>query len=119
MKRCLARVVQLFTGNRKHMEISIEELKNRLPEVLLVDVREPDEWEFCRIEGAMHLPLGELAERCGELSAGRPVVFYCHHGMRSLAAAKRARAQGLDGALSLAGGIDAWSRLVDPSVPRY
>jgi len=119
MKRVLAWMLRQFMGASKSMEITIEQLKSLPRDHVLVDVREPEEWAFCRIDGAVHIPLAEMRERCQELPADRELVFYCHHGMRSLAAVKIAREFDLERSFSLAGGIDAWSRRVDPSVPRY
>lgn len=88
---------------------------------VLVDVREPDEWRICRLDGAVQMPLGEVEERWDELEVGAdtPVVVYCHLGVRSLTAAAVMQANGLRGARSLAGGIDLWSVAVDPGVARY
>jgi rhodanese-related sulfurtransferase len=85
----------------------------------LIDCREPDEWALCRIEGATLIPLSQFAERAlPALSPDRPVVVYCHHGMRSLRATQWLRHKGVN-AWSLAGGIDAWSEVIDEDVPRY
>ena len=87
--------------------------------VQLVDVREPWEWKIGHVDGAMLLPVDDLAERLEALDRARPVVTYCHHGVRSLAAARMLRAAGFENVRSLRGGIDAWAREVDPRVPRY
>ncbi len=103
-------------------QIEPRELKRRLDRgdvLLLVDVREPWEYEICRIEGARLLPLGTLPANLALLEEAEEVVLYCHHGMRSLDAAAWLRAQGVVGARSLAGGIERWSREIDPSIPRY
>lgn len=84
----------------------------------LVDCRQPSEWGTCRLPGAVLLPLGELAERVSELDPGRPVLVYCHHGVRSINGAMILEAAGFT-ADSMRGGIDAWSARIDPSVPRY
>jgi len=88
---------------------------------LLLDVREPAEWETARIEGARLVPLGELAERADELAGwkGRTVVVHCHHGVRSARACEILRERGFERPVNLAGGIEAWSLTVDPGVPRY
>lgn len=91
---------------------------------LLVDCRRTEEWQVCRIPGALLVPLHEMEARIDEIrdEAGphkRTVVVHCHHGSRSLRAAAMLRALGFEGALSLAGGIDLWSIDIDPSVPRY
>lgn len=85
----------------------------------LVDCREADEWEVCRIDGARLIPLSRFAELASQqLTPDTPVVVYCHHGMRSLRATHWLRQKGFQ-AWSLAGGIDAWSIEIDPAVPRY
>lgn len=86
---------------------------------LLLDCREPFEFAVCRIPGALLIPLGELAERApDELDPARPVLVYCHHGVRSVNAVVILSALGFEAA-HVRGGIDGWSREVDPSVPRY
>jgi sulfur-carrier protein adenylyltransferase/sulfurtransferase len=76
---------------------------------LLLDVREPNEWESGRIAGAVHVPMGELASRIDSVAPDRerPVLLYCAHGVRSLVAAHALREAGYDAA-SLAGGLEAW-----------
>ncbi len=85
----------------------------------LVDVREPSEWETCRIEGARLAPLSELGDHLASFDPSRRVVLYCHHGIRSMNALRRLQAAGLTRLQSLAGGIDRWSQEIDPAVPRY
>jgi adenylyltransferase/sulfurtransferase len=85
---------------------------------LLVDVREPQEYETCRIEGALLLPLGQLAARMSELPKDKELIVHCHHGGRSAQAVNYLVNQGYK-ASNLAGGIDAWSEEIDPKVPRY
>jgi rhodanese-related sulfurtransferase len=89
--------------------------------VYLLDVREPSEHALCRLLGSVLIPLGELHEHIADVEppAGAAVVVYCHHGIRSLSGAAILEANGIREAYSLAGGIEAWSVLVDPSVPRY
>jgi len=106
-------------------EITVAELSARLadesrPRPVLLDVRRPGEHALCALEGSLLAPLHELPDRAGELSqlVGREVVVYCHHGVRSLGGAAILRDLGVD-AVSLQGGIDAWSREIDPRVPRY
>ena len=87
---------------------------------LLLDVREGWEFETARIEGSRLMPMGEVPSRAyNELDPDEPVIVVCHHGARSLNVTMWLRQQGFEKAQSLAGGIDAWSRTVDPSVPRY
>jgi len=105
-------------------EVSAAEVhaaRERGEELLLLDVREPAEWETARIEGAQLLPLGELEGRLAELEQWRDrrVVVHCHHGPRSAHACKVLSSQGFSQVANLAGGIEAWSLTVDPGVPRY
>jgi adenylyltransferase/sulfurtransferase len=105
-------------------EISAAELSRALAtlgELLLVDVREPHEFEKARIEGAKLIPLGQLAARLGELAdwKQRRVVMHCHKGGRSAKACAQLRDAGFANVANLTGGIDAWSITVDPKVPRY
>jgi sulfur-carrier protein adenylyltransferase/sulfurtransferase len=105
------------------LEIAPEELAAQLADApgapILLDVRQPEEHAFVRLEGSRLIPLGELPARLGELAPDAAVVAYCHHGVRSRHAALLLRAHGFAQAQSLAGGIDAWTRLVDPALPRY
>ena len=103
-------------------EIEPLELKARLDrgeKLHLVDVREPWEYDLCRIEGAKHVPLGSLAASLQTLPDVDEVICYCHHGMRSLDVAVWLRGQGVERAKSLAGGIDRWSAEIDAQIPRY
>src|SRR3954447_3505589 len=103
-------------------EISTPELKSWLDEgrqLTLLDVRNPQEWEINRLDGARLIPLPELQDRLGELDPADTIVTYCHHGPRSGRAVNFLRQMGFSRAINLAGGIDSWSLMVDPSVPRY
>ena len=106
------------------LEITPQALAARLAggePTFLLDVREPWEHALAAIPGNVLVPLGELAARWQEVTVpdGTLVVTYCHHGVRSLRAAGWLRAAGEAAVVSLAGGIDAWSRQVDAGVPRY
>ena len=104
-------------------DLDCQEVKRRLDggeRLVLVDVREADEWDLCRIEGARLLPLSEIDRWAHALDPrGGPYVVYCHHGVRSRFACTRLAAAGLRGLINLRGGIDAWSQTVDPNVPTY
>ncbi|MCM0609178.1 MAG: sulfurtransferase [Ideonella sp. WA131b] len=93
------------------------------PGALLLDVREPWEVALARVElpglAQRHLPMHEVPARLSELDPSQPVVCICHHGARSAQVVAFLERQGHDHAYNLAGGIDAWSALVDPRVPRY
>ena len=90
---------------------------------LLLDVREPWEAQFARINIAgvadKLLPMGQIPERMDELDPLQPIVCYCHHGMRSLQVVAFLQRQGFESVYNLAGGIEAWSLEIDPAVPRY
>jgi rhodanese-related sulfurtransferase len=104
------------------LEISAAEAKRRLARgenVMLVDVREPWEFEICRIAGAKLIPMGTIPANLQALDTDDEVICYCHHGMRSMDVAVWLRGQGVARAKSLAGGIDRWSTEIDPNVPRY
>ncbi len=88
---------------------------------LLIDCREQDEWNLCHIHGAELMPLSVFAEqsRVRFTNPEERLVIHCHHGMRSAQAAHFLRQRGIPLAWSMAGGIEAWSQDVDPSVPTY
>ena len=88
-------------------------------DLLLVDVREPEEYEMARVEGARLLPLSRFGEWAATLDPERETVFICHHGMRSAQVCAFLARQGFEKIYNLAGGIDRWSTEVDPTVPRY
>jgi rhodanese-related sulfurtransferase len=104
------------------IEVTPHEVSEKLgrgEKFLFVDVREQWEYETSRIEGAVLIPLREIPAKLQRLAVAREIVFFCHHGMRSLDAAAWARSQGIKGARSMSGGIDRWTTEVDPGVPRY
>jgi sulfur-carrier protein adenylyltransferase/sulfurtransferase len=104
-------------------EITAAELKRRLDageDIQLIDVRQPNEYAFAKIEGARLIPLGEILQRMDELDEAKETVVHCHAGMRSARAIDALQRSGFKGnLLNLRGGIDAWSDEVDPSVPKY
>jgi len=85
---------------------------------LLLDCREPWEWELVRLPEAVLIPLGQLKDHLDELPSDRPVIVYCHHGVRSRHGAALVRASGRE-AFSLRGGIDLYACTADTSLPRY
>ncbi len=104
------------------MQITPEQVRERLDAgepLVLLDCRELDELAICALPNAVHIPMRQTPGRLGELPRDRPVVVYCHHGVRSLQVAAFLREHGLPDAVSMAGGIDAWSLRVDPTVRRY
>ena len=107
------------------LEISVPETAERhrsdADDLVLIDIREPDELEICSIEGAVHIPMGDLASRINEIDADEDttIALICHTGRRSLKATTVLQQHGLAGTRSVAGGIEWWSLRIDPSVPRY
>jgi len=103
-------------------EMTPQDLRHHLArgrEVLLVDVRQPWEYQLVHLDGARLIPLGELPAHVDELDRARPIVIYCHHGIRSFDAMVFLRSMGFPDVKSLQGGIDRWSVEIDPSLPRY
>lgn len=103
-------------------ELTVEGLAERLAKgekLVLLDVREPQEWAIGRLPAATHVPLGVLPVRAHELDPAATIVVYCHRGVRSRRAIEWLSTQGFSKLHNLAGGIDAWSARVDPGVPRY
>ncbi|MEZ6121606.1 MAG: rhodanese-like domain-containing protein [Planctomycetaceae bacterium] len=106
------------------METDCRTVKARLDageDFLLIDCREQQEYDTARIDGATLIPMGQIPNRLAELESHRDglVVIHCHHGGRSLNVARWLKAQGFAQPLSMAGGIDEWSKTIDPGVPRY
>jgi rhodanese-related sulfurtransferase len=104
-------------------EISVEQLKQQLASdnpPLLLDVREPWEFQTASITSAKLIPMGDIPGRVHqELDEDQHIAVLCHHGARSLNVTMWLRQQGFEKAQSVAGGIDAWSRAIDPTVPTY
>ncbi len=104
-------------------EITPEDVKAKLAaaeEFMLLDVREPWEFETAKIVGAKLMPMGDVPTRAHqELDPDSPIVVICHHGVRSMNVTVWLRQQGFEKAQSMRGGIDAWSRRVDDKVPVY
>jgi len=104
------------------LEITVQELarlREQAADLVLIDVRLPWEWELCHLDGAELIPLNELDAHLDSLPRDRPIVTYCHAGMRSMAALQLLQAAGFRDVRSLAGGIDAWSCEIDPQIRRY
>jgi len=88
-------------------------------DVVLLDVREPHELDVASIDGTLHIPMAQIPDRLDELDRERTIVVLCHGGMRSMQVAGFLARQGFERVVNLDGGIDAWSREVDPKIPRY
>ena len=108
------------------LEIPVEEVKLKLDgseKFTLVDVREPSEYDICRIDGSILIPLGKIEEmkpqNLNGLSQNDEIILHCKAGMRSLKAVKALKKIGFENVKSMVGGIEEWSEKIDPSVPRY
>ncbi len=110
--------------NQHPLEIDVATLRDKLAkgdDMFVLDCREENEYEIVKLEPAVLLPMSELMARVGELEPqkDREIVVHCHHGGRSQQAAQYFLDQGFTRVANLRGGIEAWSREVDPAVPRY
>ena len=111
-------------NNTIPIEIDVHEVKRLIDseaELLLVDCREQPENEYCRIEGSFLIPMNETPYRLSELEDHRDkrIIVYCHLGFRSLQVTQWLRTQGFDQVQNMTGGIDVWSEIIDPDIPRY
>ena len=107
---------------RPDYEVAPAELRQQVEngeKLVLLDVRRHDEVEICALPGSLHVPMDELEERVSELDPSAKTVVLCHHGVRSLSVTVYLRGRGFRDVKSLEGGIDLWSRVIDPSIPRY
>jgi rhodanese-related sulfurtransferase len=98
------------------------ELKSKLDAgepVTVLDVREPWEYEVCHIDGSTHIPMGQIPNAAVSLDKSNEIVVLCHHGVRSLQVASFLEQTGFHHVANLEGGIDAWSREVDPDITQY
>ncbi|CAC9638477.1 rhodanese-like domain-containing protein [bacterium endosymbiont of Bathymodiolus sp. 5 South] len=92
-------------------------LKNNQP--LLLDVREQWEWDKCHFENSKLLPMGQIMSNIESLDKTQETVIICHHGIRSMQVARYFDAIGFEKIINLRGGIDAWAKKIDPSMPLY
>jgi rhodanese-related sulfurtransferase len=86
---------------------------------MLLDVREPNEYAYCHIPGAVLVPMNTIPERLPELDEEAAIVCICHHGMRSMQVARYLEQQGFGNVMNLVGGVHAWAQQVDPDMPVY
>lgn len=104
-------------------EITAQQLKEYLqvtqPAPLLLDVREPWEYEICHIEGAQLIPMQQIPQAFKTLDPQQEIVVICHHGRRSLQVAGYLERMGFTRLINLTGGVDAWAHDVDRSMPTY
>ena len=103
-------------------EISATEaviLRDNNKDAVFLDVREHSELAICRIEGALHIPMGEVPERHEAIPRDAPLIVLCHHGMRSLNVVQYLETKGFQNAINLTGGIHSWAVDVDPEMKQY
>ena len=102
-------------------KIQPNELKKQIDakdEFILLDVREPHEVAYAKIEPHVHIAMGAIPEQCDELDQNTPIIVMCHSGVRSAHVCQYLEPLGYN-VTNLEGGIEAWSQIVDPNVPRY
>ncbi len=102
-------------------EIEPNDVKAKLVggDIVLVDVREGWERDVATIQPSRHIPMGDVPARLQELDPEDHIIVYCHHGVRSMNVTAWLRQQGFENVQSMRGGIDLWSKTVDPKVPLY
>ena len=110
-------VAASVTGDIEPVEVKAKQ--DRGDKFVLIDVREPHEFQICRIPGSTLIPLGELPKRLGELNPNDEFVMHCKSGARSAKATDLLKQSGFTRVRNMKGGILAWSDKVDPSVPKY
>jgi len=106
----------------EEFQITVAQLKEKIDDhgqVVLVDVREPMEWEIARLDKAVLMPVAHVPSRVNELSTADDIVVYCKTGVRSARITNFLRELGFRKVKNLVGGIDAWAEFIDPEMPRY
>ena len=97
---------------RRHLETAAEQ-------PLLLDVREPWEFQYCHIANSKLIPMGEILDQIHTLDPEREIVIICHHGIRSRQVAYYLEQQGFSDVINLDGGVERWAQQVDPTMKRY
>lgn len=103
-------------------EISVQQLKEKMDKqesFILIDVREPHEFELCKIEGAILIPLGSLESELSQLDKSADYVIQCRLGGRSAKGVEMMKKKGFESVVNLAGGITKWAQEIEPSMPTY
>ena len=99
--------------------ITLNERLEKGDDICLIDVRDDWEYSLTSIKGSNHIPLNELVDRVQEIMFEEEIVVYCHHGERAFLGVQILIESGFKKVYHLTGGIDAWSQVVDPKIPRY
>ncbi len=114
---------QEIIDSNSMQELSVNELNVRLlagDDIQLIDVRLDYEYGICHLDGAQLIPLNDIENKANQISKTKPVVFYCHHGMRSAHAIKTLqKMDSFDNLFNLVGGIDAWALEIETDMDRY
>jgi len=104
-------------------QMTVRELRERLAQSgtqpILLDVREGWELNICALPGALHIPMGQIPTRTGELDPEQEMVVVCHHGVRSMRVAYFLASRGFSKLYNLQGGVNAWAREIDPAMHTY
>lgn len=94
-----------------------EYLQNSTP--LLLDVREPWEFEICHLAGSLNIPMEQISQNLNKIASAQECVVLCHHGVRSRHTIQYLQQQGIEHLINLDGGIEAWARQIDPDMALY
>lgn len=103
-------------------QLTVKQLKNSLsndPSLVLLDVREPWEFEICHIEGSKNIEMSKILSSLSEFNPQNMIVVICHHGTRSFQVANYLESEGFENVVNLEGGVDSWARSIDQSMPTY
>ena len=102
------------------IEVDVETAAEKLKRgAILLDVREPEELQMCKIDGSLDIPMGQVPTQLSQLSKDVCLLVLCNHGTRSAQVMYFLRDQGFENAVNVAGGIDAWAQVIDPQMNRY
>lgn len=108
--------------NTEVKSISVKELSERMcsgEKIHVIDVREPFEWEICRIDKTLNIPMSSLTKSIEKIPDSEPTVIMCHHGVRSFHVIQYLQTKGFDQLMNLEGGIHAWALEIDEAMARY
>jgi len=119
MRGAASRVPMNSLGVAELTPREVQARKEKGDPFLLLDIREHDEVAMAALAGAVHIPMGDLGARLGELPKDKDIVVFCHHGNRSLMVGYQLKRRGFTRIFHMPGGINLWSQQVDPSVPQY
>ncbi len=104
-------------------ELSAQELKlyldNTKATSFLLDVRQPWEYDVCKLENSTSMPMSQIPVRLNELDQNREIIVICHHGIRSRSVGRYLEQAGFTNIINLSGGVDQWAKTVDKTMPTY